>query len=343
MIRLGPLAGGAPKPNHRKGIPMEAQKMSGLQPLTSAELSAHIFNGLAGPPRKKPFTTGVFGGLAFPPQIMPFGAGVFENMPPGEYRAAPGINQSALKQIARSPAHYQQSLLEPRDSKDMQLGRALHCLVLEPLEFGARFAFAPEVDRRTKDGKATFERFQASLQPGTEILSEDQGAAIEGMRAALELHPVAGEYLRAAGANEVSVFWRAEFPAERGDVAVECKGRLDRLLATNTIIDLKTTDDARPGAFNRRAAEMGHHIQAAYYVDGLAAAADLDVDPEFLIVAVEKTPPYGIACYCVEPETLQKGRDEYKRLLTIYDACIQSGNWPGYPPSILPLTLPPWA
>ena len=91
------------------------------------------------------------------------------NFPQQAYFDNVGISNSGLGLIAKSPAHYQASLqMTRKQTPALQLGSAVHCAVLEPEEFGKRYALA-EFDRRTKEGKAAY---QEMLENGQEGLSE---------------------------------------------------------------------------------------------------------------------------------------------------------------------------
>lgn len=82
--------------------------------------------------------------------------GVYFDISNEDYHAGPGISKSQLDDIAISPAIYQWRRHAPVDAEKtaaLDLGTALHCLLLEPDEFSKRFEIAPEVNRRTTAGK----------------------------------------------------------------------------------------------------------------------------------------------------------------------------------------------
>ena len=72
------------------------------------------------------------------------------------YRKEPGVNQSSLKKILDSPAHYQAALknkLIPTPA--MKIGTAAHCLVLDGEKaFDAAYVRQPDnIKLTTKEGK----------------------------------------------------------------------------------------------------------------------------------------------------------------------------------------------
>ena len=75
------------------------------------------------------------------------------NLTFAQYLACEGMNWSALKHYAHSPAHYRAHMeAPPKQTEDMLTGSALHALVLEGEDaFAARYAASPEgIKRNTK-------------------------------------------------------------------------------------------------------------------------------------------------------------------------------------------------
>lgn len=109
----------------------------------------------------------------------------------------------------------------------------------------------------------------------------------------------------------------------------------------NFIIDLKSTEDARPEAFQREIEKYRYDVQAALYTDIHAAA----IGPVrgFVFVAVEKKAPHAIRVYYAGPAMIRIGRHKYQQNLQTIAKCIQSGEWPSYPVTIDAISLPEWA
>ena len=63
-------------------------------------------------------------------------------------------------------------------------------------------------------------------------------------------------------------------------------------------------------------------------------------EPQFLILALEKSAPYCVASYFLNYEFIDYGRSEYKRALEIYKSC--KGKFPGYGSKPKELFLPNW-
>ncbi len=264
--------------------------------------------------------------------------GIYPALDRVAYEAIPGANYSLLKHFARSPMHARYEMTHPKEPTDaMELGTAIHTAVLEPERFAAEYVHAPKVDRRTKEGKATWAAFESD-HPGRDYLADDEWAQCEGMAAAVRAHPLASQLLYGQGRNEVTIVWK---DAKTG---LLCKGRLDRFtqfMGWSVVIDLKSARDASQWAFQAAMARLAYHSQVAYYLDGLRALADMD--RRFLIVSVESDPPHGIMVYELDDQALAEGRAAYRRHLDQYAECVRTGVWPGYREGIWPLSLPRWA
>ena len=94
-----------------------------------------------------------------------------------EYRAFPALNQSAAKLlVTNSPAHYQAYMnTEREETKALRFGTFVHSAILEPHTLNDLYATAPDVDRRTKDGKEQWAAF-ATANVGKTILDAEESA-----------------------------------------------------------------------------------------------------------------------------------------------------------------------
>lgn len=250
-----------------------------------------------------------------------------------QYAAIDAVNWSTLKRLEVSPLWLQWCAEHPQpDTTAYALGRAAHCAILEPGEFDARYAVRPDVDGRTKAGKAAL----AEWDPGErDVLRADDMVIVERCAAAVVAHGVAREAL-SGGRAEVVAQWVDE------PTRLACKGRIDYL--TTRVVDLKTTRRQTTREFARDASAMLYHGQIAFYHDGAIAAGLLPPDaPAPLLVAVQTVEPYDVAVYEYTDAALAAGRALYRRLLDQYGACGDADWWPGIAPDIVPLDVERWA
>lgn len=250
-----------------------------------------------------------------------------------DYHAVRAASSSRLKEILRSPAHLRWMDENGKTATALAIGEAFHSLVLEPQKFEEEFAVAPDVDRRTKEGKAMWQHF-ADLNIGRVVISNDDWNMIRGMADAVNRHSTASDLLGNRNDTELSMFWDR--------AGIRCKARIDAISSSSKcIIDLKSTQDASRDAFARSIATYRYHLQAAWYIDA-ARRANFDVET-IVFIAVEKAQPHGVACYTLEADAIDQGRIEADKALLMLANSELNGVWPGYTTGIESLSLPRWA
>jgi exodeoxyribonuclease VIII len=253
-----------------------------------------------------------------------------------DYHARPEISKSQLDLIRKSPALFKHRLTHPQErTAAMRWGTLVHTAVLEPDQLAETTIIAPQVDRRTKEGKAAWETFQSTAQ-GREIVTEAEVEELVDIASAIERHESAGRALAMIDKVETSLVWHDE------DTGMACRCRPDAILSNGLIVDLKTTQDASPEGFAKSIANFRYHVQAAYYSDGYAAAFG-EQPKGFMFIAVEKTAPYLVACYLLSDLAVIRGRAEYKEDLQTLKQCLATDEWPGYSEKPLVIDLPKWA
>lgn len=244
-----------------------------------------------------------------------------------EYRAHPAISRSQLWKMDGSPEKFKYEIDHPTPQMPALLfGQVVHKLLLLPEEFDTEFAVAPSIDRRTKAGKEAYNGFLAANE-GKIIVPEDMLLqAREMVEKVMEDRSIASLL---SGAKELPFFWTDEM------TGVSCKCRPDCLTYLDgedapTLIDYKTTSNARTDIFNNEIYKYGYHFQAAMYTEGVMSAMDLSERPEFIFIAQEKKPPYAVNVITVPPEVMLAGLDKYRELIGKYNECVQTDYWYGY-------------
>lgn len=260
-------------------------------------------------------------------------AGIFNRsrMTEETYRAAKGVNKSTLWQMERSPQHYQYTLTNPpKDTPAFQLGRAVHCAVLQPRKFVTGYVAAPQVDRRTKDGRAAYDSF-IEQNAGKEVLTSADFDEAVRIAAAVRHDPEVMKLLEGS-TTEKPLFWKDQ------DTGLACKCRVDAI-KPGVIIDLKTTADASYKAFEREVFRYGYDVQAGHYVNAYHTITGKI--PEWYFITVEKTPPYAVHIFRADAGVLDYGIYRRGQLMQRLKSCLDSKCWTGYEPSdlILPAYL----
>jgi len=245
-----------------------------------------------------------------------------------DYSDLGGVNYSTLKEMAKSPLHYQHRLTTPRtDSAAMRLGRAVHMATLEPDAFPLHWTLYD--GRRAGNVWAEF----AAVNADKGILTVDEYETVLAIRDAVHRHKVARRLLR-YGKSEVTLRWVD--PVTR----VKCKARLDHLRG-DALTDLKSTKDIDNRTFGRLAANMGYAGQLAFYRLGLLATGH-DLAP-VRIIAVESVAPHDVAVFTVDEDVLEVGVMEVRKLLHQVKTCRSRRRWPGRYPDEESLQYPEWA
>ncbi len=257
------------------------------------------------------------------------------DMPMADYHAAPGISKSRLDNIHRSPAHYKYALENPSEPTQAMIeGSLFHKLVLEPDTFEEEYAVIPDdIDRRTTIGKGAWAAFQEEAAGRIAIARPtllELTAQADALRACTRANA-----LLSAGSAEQSIFWTVE----GYDAPITAKCRID-YVNDLCVVDLKTTRDARPESFSRDCWNYRYHVQAAFYSDAYKLLTGLDLN--FVLLAVEKTPPYGVNVFMVSEDMIDQGRREYQSDLEVYAQCVATDTWPGYPDEVQEILLPRW-
>lgn len=304
--------------------------------------------------------------------------GVFAGISNASYHGGPGISKSGLDIIRRSPLHYQHSLTARREpTPDQRIGTLAHALILEPETIWDHYstpfvapegalATVEEIKERLKGlglpisgKKAELSARLLDADPSVVLLDDaralhaetvgdraivtaEEMAQAEAIRDAVMSHPAAGKLLApGSGVAELSAYWRDK------KTGALCRCRPDWWRHDGIVIDLKTARDASPEGFSKSIQGWRYHVQAAFYLDGIAHAraaggVDMPAPRAFVFIGVEKTAPYAVGVYTLDAQSLEIGRREYREDLATYAECRGADVWPGYGDKIQSISLPEW-
>jgi hypothetical protein len=259
--------------------------------------------------------------------------------PDQAYRSDPAHAQSYVKHILRSPAHYKASLKRKfAPTPFMQMGSALHCLVLEGEEqFERDCILKPEgLSLTTKEGKEWKEanKKKIILSNSDQYQSWD---AVHGMAASLReldwFNSKAKDYRKF---NELSLYWEQD--------KLDCKCRIDRLVFEDdcaNILDLKTTDEVEFDKFvSKVLSDINYLFQAGWYVEGVHA--NFNMPAKFTFIGVERKPPYVARIFEVGGSMLEEAFRQTTYARQTLAECIAKNEWPRPKVTNEVLELPPW-
>lgn len=276
-------------------------------------------------------------GLETTTQIDPWLNRGYHDLPFETYCEIPAANSHGLMDIRnKSPKYYQWKKSKPRTTDSMAFGTLVHWIILEPKVLEERMCLKKTVDGRTKEGKAYNADFQASLLPHQVAVDEETYDKVRFVRDQLAAHPYTSKLI-GKGLSEQVGCW------VHNETQVFCKTRLDKLFPKEGwIIDVKTTYDASPRAFQKQMVNLDYDLQAAFYMKGFEYIYKRR--PEgYIYLCVENTEPHDIAIYTPEQTVIDHGNYKFQQGLMTYAECVKSGQWPGYEPRAVPMELPGWA
>ena len=278
-----------------------------------------------------------------------------------EYKADPCIEPSLSRSIIKtllfeSPAQakYDHPRLkdyeeiedeEIEDVKKFDIGTAAHSLILEgkdiieiidPQDFPGAKGGIPKGFTTAEMKK---ERDRVRTQGKIPLLPK-QNQRVQRMVLAAEkqiaLCPELGiKNLRAEGESELTYIWKEGNTWLKTRPDWKSKDR-------KTTIDYKTTaTSADPAQFTRRLIDGGYDIQESLYRRG-GKAID-EVNTKYVFVVQETRPPYLCSFISLPPQWQEIGKQKVDYGIFLWEQCMASGIWPGYPNQVCYPDCPPWA
>lgn len=263
------------------------------------------------------------------------------------YRPAAGrLSPSGAKKLLQpgGPARFDYERRNPRKPEPkFDMGKLVHRLVL-----GAGEEIAPVVGPDPKTGElvtyanyntkaAQAIRDQAYADGMIPALQHQIDTATEMARLVHE-HPLAGPLI-SEGEAEQWLYATDPITGQPIRLRPDCRTQRDRLWIT----DVKTTGEkADRATFSRKAYDLGYHLQFAFSV-AAARSLDLDDQPVMAFIVVELAEPNLVNVLELDADYYRGGRDDMTRAITLFQECMETGIWPGYPPDVQPVSPPPWA
>jgi exodeoxyribonuclease VIII len=252
-----------------------------------------------------------------------------------EYSQIDALNYSSFKHFLISPNHYKiyRNTVQ-EETAAMRLGTAIHSAVLTPTEFVNDYTYAPEVDRRTREGKAIWEEFTAN-NPDKIILKRDEFDICIGSSEAAH----SNNCFRKFSSSPKAVKEQAVV----GDMfGVKIKGRIDLYdEETNTIVDLKsmsfvpTVDNCKRAIFQNM-----YHIQCVFYSELIKQKYNRV--PDFIFAFIEKSNPYSMGFIRLNSYTKNIAYNVCEKEFSRYANCKLLDLWPSFDHSEIPETVSIW-
>lgn len=242
-----------------------------------------------------------------------------------EYSALPGIRRSDLAYMAKTPLHFRYHMEHPEEpTPALTFGSAAHAFVLENEKFSEEYAFMPNIDRRTKEGKEAYKKF-VEVNGDKTLLPWDTQDVLIDMSQALHANEAIHNILTSPHRTEVPFYWQ---DGKTGEI---CKVKADIVTEIDGypyVIDYKTTTSCDDREFYRSCRKYGYDLQAGMYIEGVSICTVSDY--KFAFIAQEKTAPYACRLCVCDDEFVAQGIRKFHELLDRYHACKIADKWEGY-------------
>ena len=122
---------------------------------------------------------------------------------------------------------------------------------------------------------------------------------------------------------------------------VPCRGRFDLVrISDGVIADFKTCEDASDRGFEDSIMNWDYDFQAALYCKLFEVITGRV--PVFIIIAVEKNPPFALNIFHMQPGWLHIGGCRYREALHLFSDCMAKDIWPAYSQKIIHSEAPEW-
>lgn len=256
---------------------------------------------------------------------------IYRNLPFEEYRKGPGISNTEMGYYARSPAHYKayKDGLLTRESRAMDLGTAVHAMILEFGRFDKEYVVGPDIHRNSNAWKE-FEKDNAERK----ILKKEEWDKLLSIGLATSKCEVLQKLL---SDSEIEI----SYVCEDSETGLYFRSRPD-IVKGAIIADLKTTSDASQSSFARSIANYGYARQM-----GLAKkAVETETGGQVkacILIAIETEPPYIVQPYLCHPDMVEHGKNEAEKILKKMKESFDKDEWPGYHDGLVEIDLPGWA
>lgn len=254
----------------------------------------------------------------------------------------PSLSRSTIKQIlADCPARvwWNNPRLNPAFVDDdgggkFDVGEAAHSLFLEGVD---KICIVDEKDWKKKSAQE--ERGLARLQGVVPLLPHQTENVLAMVAAAHKALATWEEFsiknLHTQGESELSYIWE-----EKG---TWCRVRPDWISKNRKlIIDYKTTGmSANPAEWARQVVNMGYDIQHSFYRRGVKAIEG--EAPQFRFMVQEVKAPYLCSFIGLPPEFAAMGKEKTEYGIYLWNQCLATGIWEGYPTKTCFLDPPAYA
>ncbi len=284
--------------------------------------------------------------------------GAYTDIPAESYHGnanllpAPSLSSTGAKTILRqSPYHFWfNSPMNPAPVEEVSLpslniGKAAHDRILLGDRWPVHYHVTPDGFSRgaTKKFADEIAELEAAEEAGLTVLRWQDMQVVEHVVSRLQSNALAMKVLT-NGIPEVTIAW------QDAATSVWLRARPDFLpnsflIGGKVLIlpDLKfmAPSHCSPDGFSRAISSFGYHQSLAFYADGIKAVYGR-TPTNFLLVCIEKDPPWSVSLYEVPGEDIERGRFLNRRAIVKFAECLSLDQWPSYADAPVQVGLPHW-
>lgn len=230
------------------------------------------------------------------------------------------LSYSALCAFKESPAKFVEYKMKQKVTTDAMLfGSMVHCLLLEPQDFDNRYFTFDDTEKIREIGGGNprntkvYKEWKAEkLAEAGDRLAVDPQDYQRALRIAgnVRNNRAAAKVLRLCPRHEVPVKWDYKNFSFHGFIDGD---------GDEATFDLKICADATPKKFQRTLVDMDYHMQGAMYQCGNGR-----VKRHYMIAADSDG---GVSVHLLHDKLIEKGMEEYDRLVGRFNECILSEAW----------------
>ncbi len=228
-----------------------------------------------------------------------------------EYKNDRRMSQSKLKRILDGVEEFKYFLDNPPEKTDaMNLGQAVHLLVLQPHLAVDKLELMKKFDRRTKEGKEASLRQQEEMEKFPDKIFLDLADFLKANEMAESVcrNTDAAQILSCCESFEESHFF------EYSGIPFKCQ---TDGMGSDFVLDLKTTRCTNNDyKIRQEIMNNGYHFQAACYLAGTGKT-------DFYIIFVRNEPPYAVFPVKLSQDMLDQGRWLFDDACELYKKCLR--------------------
>ena len=265
--------------------------------------------------------------------------GIYQDIPFGDYLRWDRMSKSVLGYGRKSMFTLKakvDGVIPDKRTDAMDFGTAFDCKLLTPKLFGETYTVAEtccaikkNMDQCKNNGTVRYDgQWSCGVHKPKDVefdvinaLSQPDWDKANGMHAVVMSHPIV-QVFRKEGGCQTSMAW-----TDPGS-GIKMRGRLDKLVTAKRplIVDVKTCASLDVHDLSRDYIKFGYHIQNASYRAGMKILTGIEHD--MIFVYAEKEPPYEVAVFRPDTDTINLGILDYHNLLGRWANCLKTGVYP---------------